>query len=327
MQDPPIITAIDTRGHIYLWNTRSGETVEVAASFQHVVAFTRVDNSLLVAYTKSGESMLQLDRIVVTSATLDTQVETISQLAGPSSAPSLASWSPDGKHIAVTWDNKQAGKTVSTESVQLWDIAQQKSIVILPTCSTTLDKNGQMEQKPGSIKALAWTGDSKEISTACTSNDNDHMIETWNAATGQPVKALHNKLAQYRPISVAGEVATLAWSPDNNYLAYLLTDGEVHILPQKSAQMSDIWLNYGHSNQSKMFNGTLSWSANSKYLAVATAAISPVGTITAWDTTGNQLYSYSGHTQPINDIAWSLNGKAVASVSKDGTLQIWNTSP
>jgi WD40 repeat protein len=153
------------------------------------------------------------------------------------------------------------------------------------------------------------------------------MIETWNASTGQPIKALHNKLVQYRPVSVADEVTALAWSPDNSYLAYLLTDGEVHILPQKSDQMSDIWLNYGYSNQSKPFSGTLSWSANSKYLAASTTAINPVGTITGWDTTGNQLYTYSGHTQPIYDIAWSSNDKSIASVSKDGTLQIWNTSP
>jgi WD40 repeat protein len=322
-QNTPIVTAIDTRGHIYLWNTRSGETVEVATSFQHVVAFTSVANSLLVAYTKPGDSMLQLDRVVVTTATLNAQVETITQVAGPANAPSLASWSPDGKHIAVTWGNKQG----STEPVQIWDIAHQKSISILPACSTTLDKNGQLEQKPGSIKALAWTDDSKEISTACTSNDNDHMIETWNTSTGQPIKALHNKLVQYRPVSVADEVTALAWSPDDTYLAYLLTDGEVHILPQKSDQMSDIWLNYGYSNQSKPFGGILSWSANSKYLAASTTAINPVGAITGWDTTGNQLYSYNGHSQPIYDIAWSLNDKSIASVSKDGTLQIWNTSP
>ena len=323
----PIVTAIDTRGHIHLWNTSSGESVEVATSFQHVVAFTRVANSLLIAYTKSGDSMLQLDRVVVTTDTLNTQITTIAQLAGPSSTPSLVSWSPDGKHIAVIWTSKQQGKAESTEPVQIWDITHQKHITILPACSTTLDKNGQLEQKPGSIKALAWTEDSKEISTACTSNNNDHMIETWNATTGQPAKALQNKLAQYRPVSVAGEVAALAWSPDDNYLAYLLTDGQVHILPQKSDQMSDIWLNYGYANQSKMFSGTLAWAANSKYLAASTAAITPTGTITGWDTTGNQLYTYNGHTQPINDVAWSFDGKSIASVSKDGTLQIWNTSP
>ncbi len=326
-QARPIITAIDTRGHIHLWNTHSGETIEVATSFQHMVAFTRVANSLLIAYTKSGDSMLQLDRVVVTTDTLNTQVTTIAQLAGPASTPSLASWSPDGKHIAVAWTSKQQDKAESTELIQIWDVAHQKHITILPACSTTLDKNGQLEQKPGSIKALAWTEDSKEISTACTSNDNDHMIETWNATTGQPAKALHNNLAQYRPVSVTGEVAALAWSPDDNYLAYLLTDGEVHILPQKSDQMSDIWLNYRHTNQSKMFSGTLAWSANSKYLAASTAAITPTGTITGWDTTGNQLYTYSGHTQPINDVAWSFDNKSIASVSKDGTLQIWNTSP
>ena len=321
-QSSPLIAAIDTKGHVHIWNTDREEMLEIPTDFQHVVALKRVDNGLLVAYTRSGDSKLQLARVVVTEDTLHPRVEMMPSLAGPSDGSPIAAWSPDGDHIALAWNDKKE----STTQVQVWDITHRKSITILPACNTTPDKNGQLEQKPGTITALAWTYDSKEVSTACTNNAQNHTIENWNTATGQPMRALNNKLVQYRPISVSDEIYTLAWSPDDNYLAYLLTDGEVHMLPQKSDQMSDIWLNYGYSNHSRVFEGALAWSSDSKYLAATTAAVTPVGTITGWDTTGNQLYSYNGHTQPVSDLEWSLDEKSMVSVSKDGTLQIWDTS-
>jgi WD40 repeat protein len=318
----PLLAAIDTKGHVHIWSTDREQMLELQTNFQQVVALTRVDNSLLVAYTSSSNSQLRLARVVVTEDISNTHVENISSQASSPDGSPVAAWSPDGHYIALAWNSKKA----STALVQIWDIVREKSVTILPACSTTLDKNGDLEQKPGTITALAWTHDGKEISTACTGNDQNHTIENWNAATGQSMRALNNKLAQYRPISVSDQINTLAWSPDDNYQAYLLTDGEIHILPQKSDQMSDIWLNYGYSNHSRAFNGALAWSPNSKYLAATIAAVTPVGTITGWDTTGNQVYSYNGHTQPVSDLEWSQDGKSTASVSKDGTLQIWNTS-
>jgi WD40 repeat protein len=325
-QSAPLIAAFDTKGHVHIWNTDNEEMVELQTHFQQVVALARVNNSLLVAYTSSGNSQqLELARVVMTEDIAKTHVENIASRTDTVEGTPVAAWSADGHEIALAWNNKKA----STALVQLWDIARGKNITILPSCSTTLDKNGDLERKPGTITALAWTNDGKEISTACTGSagsDQNHTIENWNAATGQSARALNNTLAQYRPISVSDEVSTLAWSPDNNYLAYLLTDGEIHILPQKSDQMSDIWLNYGYSNHSRAFNGVLAWSPDSKDLAATTAAVTPVGAITGWDTTGNQLYAYTGHTQPVSDLEWSQDGKSIASVSKDGTLQIWEAS-
>jgi eukaryotic-like serine/threonine-protein kinase len=38
------------------------------------------------------------------------------------------------------------------------------------------------------------------------------------------------------------------------------------------------------------------------------------------------IYSYSGHSQPVNAVAWSPDGKRIASASSDHTVQVWGAA-
>lgn len=40
----------------------------------------------------------------------------------------------------------------------------------------------------------------------------------------------------------------------------------------------------------------------------------------------SSLYSYHGHRGVINALAWSPNGKRIASASEDKTVQVWNAT-
>ncbi|GHO58054.1 hypothetical protein KSB_65290 [Ktedonobacter robiniae] len=50
-------------------------------------------------------------------------------------------------------------------------------------------------------------------------------------------------------------------------------------------------------------------------------------TVQVWDVINSHKYlTYRGHTDQINTVAWSPNGKYIASGSDDHTMQIWDAT-
>src|SRR6266568_3791559 len=122
----------------------------------------------------------------------------------------------------------------------------------------------------------------------------------------------------------AGTVHDLAWSPDGKYIA--IGSDNTTVLLWEIATIKNIYNYTGHI--SDVF--AVAWSPDGKRIASGDGD----GLVLVWDAfTGGHTYTYCGHADyypghytsgaAVNSLAWSPDGKHIASASSDSTVQVW----
>jgi WD40 repeat protein len=153
------------------------------------------------------------------------------------------------------------------------------------------------------VTDLAWSPDGLRIASC----SKDRTVHIWNSTNG-------SNTFIYRGHSAS--VRTVAWSPNGNYIATAGDDQTVHVWNPTTGH--PIYVYRRHSAPIT----SVTWSADSQLIASG----SEDHTVHVWNAmTGNSLYIY-GQTGPVLCVAWSHNGKYMASGgdSTDPTVQIWN---
>ena len=213
---------------------------------------------------------------------------------GHSNYISAVAWSPDGKRIASASNDG---------SVQIWQALTGKRLAIY---SSSTDIRG----KTVASNAVAFSPDGKDVVIGTSG-----PAVLIDAATARAIGYLGPH---------GGSALSVAFSPRGRYLAVGRDDSTVEVWDVSTS--TEVYVYMGHS--APVF--TLAWSPDGKRIASGGADC----TVQIWDAlTGNHVYTYGGHAdyywghftsdQDVDSIAWSPDGKQIASGSTDNTVQVW----
>jgi WD40 repeat protein/uncharacterized caspase-like protein len=227
----------------------------------------------------------------------------VRSLEGHTGGVTSVAFSPDGKVIASGSQDKfgRLSPQLRRDTIKLWDAATGKQL-------------RSLEGHTGDVTSVTFSPDGNVIA----SSGWDQTIKLWDAATGNQLRSLEGH---------TGYVYSVAFSPDGKVIASASQDKTIKLWD--AATGNQLRSLEGHTGDVN----SVAFSPDGKVIASA----SQDKTIKLWDTaTGNQRRSlegqrgtqstWSGDTGYVYSVAFSPDGKAIASGNQYKTIVLWDAA-
>jgi serine/threonine protein kinase len=273
---------------IRVWDVQTGSDI---CTYQHhfsrIVAMAWAPKSMQIASLSQDNNLRIWD--ANTGNTLDDSsgsfVPQIGRLR-------LLAWSPDASMLALAGDGR---------TIELLNVNTRRH------CGT-LQNRGFL-----GCNALDWSPDGQSVAAA---SGNTVYIGDVNTKTF------------LRSYNHSASVETVAWSPDSFYIASCGSGKLLQIWMARTGELVSMW-----SGEHLEHINTLSWSPRGHM--VVSGGI--MGDLLIWDVLAahqenlpiwsvqdsKQIGSYTAHSGGVLSVAWSPNGRYLASGGADETVRIW----
>ncbi len=204
--------------------------------------------------------------------------------------------------VAISVDGKRIVSGSVDQTLKVWDADKGKELLTL-------------KGHTAEITSVAFSTDGKHI----VSGSQDKTVKLWDAEKGQELHTLKGHTEGLNSV---------AFSADGKRIVSGGGDGLVKVW---DAEKGQVMLTF---KEQKMPVSSVAFSADGKRIVSGAGTRGsvhfntdegPAFTVKVWDAdNGQEILTLWGHTQAVNSVAFSADGKRIVSGSQDQAVSVWN---